>query len=64
MTSTHVSIMTRYWLSTPKMTVAVTVDENNIVKGEAPVIRKFTGQSLDNLLNWLKKQGQVEMMEI
>jgi len=54
----------RYWLSTPKMMIAVTVDGNNIVRGEAPIIRKCIGQSLDSLLEWMKKQGPLEMMEI
>jgi len=62
-TSTQVS-MTRYWVSAPKMTVTVTVDENNIIKGTAPITQKFVGQKLDNLLDWMKKQGKVTMMEI
>lgn len=56
--------MTRYYLSTPKMTISVAVDENDIIKGGAPIIKRFTGQPLDNLLDWLKKQGEVTMMEI
>jgi len=56
--------MKRYYLSTPQMTICVAVDDNHIVHGESPIIKKFIGQSFDNLLDWLRKQGQVEMMEI
>jgi len=54
----------RYWLSTPKMTVSVETDGQHIIRGAAPIVHKFIGQPLDNLLDWLRKQGQLEMMEI
>lgn len=64
--------MKRYWLSTPKMpmAIAVTVDENNIVKGmssivPSDIVKRFVEQNLETLLEWMKKTGgQVEMMEI
>ena len=64
--------MTRYWVSTPKMpmAIAVVVDESNIVKGMSSIVtpditKRFVGQNLENLLEWMKKTGgQVEMMEI
>jgi len=56
--------MIRYYLSTPKMTISVAVDENDIIKGGTPIIKRFTGQSFGNLLDWLKKQGEVIMIEI
>ncbi len=64
--------MTRYWLSTPKMdmAVAITVDENNIVKRmssifPADIKKRFIEQDLKNLLEWMKKTGgRVEMMKI
>jgi len=57
--------MTRYYLSTPKQYMTVTVDENNIILNEASLRSKqFIGEDLDVLLIYLKEDGQVEMMEI
>ena len=43
------------WLSTEKMTIQVTV-VNGIVTQTPPIARKFRGQPIDNLRNWMKKQ--------
>lgn len=56
--------MKRYWLSTPVMTITVAVDRNNVIRGNAPIAKEFAGQLLDNLLEWMKLQGPLEMMEI
>jgi len=56
--------MTRYWISTPITTVIVTVDDNSVVLGQAEMKKEFIGRHLDELLESLKRQGQVEMMEI
>ena len=41
-----------YWVSSNKMTVCVDVDGGVIVKA-APIVRKFIGQPLANLVRWL-----------
>ena len=57
--------MKRYYLSTPKQYITVTVDENNVILNEASLRSKqFIGEDLDTLLTRLKEDGQVEMMEI
>ena len=46
------------WLSNPKMTIKVEVQNGTIVAG-APIIRKFIGQSIENLLRWMKFEVKV-----
>ncbi|KKK66827.1 hypothetical protein LCGC14_2960170 [marine sediment metagenome] len=57
--------MKRYYLSTPIRTMTVAVDEQNIVKN----VKSFQGDAIhnipmDDLLDLLREEGQVEMMEI
>ena len=42
-----------YHISHPKMTVGVTV-EDGIITEAPPVVRKFIGQPLDNLIGWIR----------
>jgi hypothetical protein len=56
--------MKRYWLSTVKMTVGVTTDASGIVVEAAPIVRKFIGQPLDNLVRWLSKQQGFQVQEL
>ena len=49
--------MRTYWLSSRKMTVSVDVDAANTIVDCAPIVRVFKGQPLQNLVNWMKKQG-------
>ena len=44
------------WLSTHRMTVYATVKDGIVVEC-SPIISKFVGQHINNLRNWLKKQG-------
>jgi hypothetical protein len=44
-------------LSSNKMTVLVVMDEKDIIIGGAPVIRRFMGQPLGNLVRWMSLQG-------
>lgn len=44
------------WLSSEKMTIQVTVVEG-IITNTPPIARKFRGQPIDNLRNWMRKQG-------
>ena len=46
----------RYWLSTERMTIIATV-QNDRITGGSPVIVKFIGQPFVRLINWLEKQG-------
>ncbi len=59
-----------WWLSSSKMTIGVTVDEEEkivemativrkeeIIVDAAPIVRKFVGQPLRNLIGWMEKQG-------
>ena len=45
------------WLSSKRMTVMVTINDKNIIKKTAPIVRKFINQHLQNLERWMKKQG-------
>ena len=47
-----------YWISCKDFTVRVMVDAmtKRIVEA-APIVRKFHGQPLDNLLKWAEKKG-------
>lgn len=57
--------MIRYYLATPTLGVTVTVDENNIIRGYNPIVdTEFVDRPLDEMLEWMKEQGKVEMMEI
>ena len=49
--------MTAHWISCRLFTVQVTTDENSVIVWAAPIVRKFTGQPLDHLLRWARKQG-------
>jgi hypothetical protein len=53
-----------YWVSSPIMTVAVSVDEKDIITRAAPVVRRFMGQPLRNLTSWLRKHGPVAAVPI
>lgn len=44
----------RYYVSHPRMTVLVVTDKAGNITGNAPIIRKFIGQPLSNLTNWLR----------
>jgi len=46
-----------YWLSSNKMTVIVEVNHRGIIVKAAPIVRKFLGQPISNLIKWMKRQG-------
>lgn len=48
--------MIRYWLSTTKMTVTVETDATGIIRTSPPIVRRFVGQPLTNLVAWLGRQ--------
>lgn len=53
-----------YWLSNVKMTVAVKTDENDNIVESAPIVRRFTGQNLENLAMWMNRQKGFEIEEM
>lgn len=46
----------RWWLSSEKMTIAVTIKGGMVVES-APIARKFIGQPAKSLGAWMRKQG-------
>lgn len=46
-----------YWMSSSKMTFGVEVDAQGIITKAAPIARKFEGQSLNNLIRWMRGHG-------
>ena len=44
------------WLSSRRMTIAVDV-VNGIIVETPPVVGKFVGQPIWNLIRWMRKQG-------
>lgn len=56
--------MKQLWISCPKFTVQVDVGDDNRVVEAAPVVRRFIGQNIDNLLYWLRGFGKVEVSAI
>jgi len=49
--------MMSYWLSSNKMTVIVDIDDDGIIVYGSPIVRKFLGQPLLNLIGWMERQG-------
>lgn len=45
-----------WWLSSTSMTLGVKTEGGVIVKAP-PIIKKFIGQPLRNLVHWMKRQG-------
>ena len=54
--------MTGAWLyvSSPRMSVAVSV-EGPTVTAAPPIVRKFVGQPVANLLRWMARQGPLDV---
>ena len=55
--------MQSYWLSSEKMTVLVDVKDNTIVIAP-PIVRKFLGQPIKSLINWMEKQGGLKVKKV
>jgi hypothetical protein len=47
----------RHWVSCSKFTVQVNTDANDKIIWAAPIVRKFVGQPLANLLSWAMTLG-------
>lgn len=52
-----------WWFSTEKMTV-VAETEDDIISKASPIVRKFVGQHIKNLADWLRLQGGFEYKEL
>lgn len=50
----------RYWLSCARFTVQVVTDDRGVITWAAPVVRRFVGQPLVNLLRWVGPCHQLE----
>lgn len=54
-----------HWLSSNYMTVGVAVDpDTGKIIDAAPIVRKFVGQPLRNLINWMSRQGGLRIVEM
>lgn len=53
-----------WWVSSSKMTVGVITTDELIIKETAPIVQKFVGQYLGDLLRWMEKQGNLDYKEI
>lgn len=47
--------ITKYWLSCENFTIMLKLSDGKIIES-APIIRRFHGQPLMNLLNWVKNR--------
>ena len=49
------------WMSNSRMTVAVHVTDgqNGVIDRGPPIVRKFIGQSPNNLIRWMGKNEEV-----
>lgn len=52
------------WASSNRMTVRVTVNQQNKIVDAAPVVRKFIGQHIGNLYKWMKRQGGLKVVTL
>ena len=50
----------KHWISCVKFTVEVETDARDKIIHAAPIVRKFQGQSLGNLLAWARKLGGLQ----
>ena len=53
-----------WWVSNKRMTVGVVTTDELVIKHAAPIVRKFTGQYLGDLLRWMERQGGLKYGEI
>jgi hypothetical protein len=65
-TSTNLENMFfEYYVSSVKLTVWVKVKtKNSIIVDTAPVTKSFIGQPLVHLVNWMRKQGGLRIVDL
>lgn len=52
-----------WWLSNHKMTVRVRTDANQRIMEAAPIVQKFRGQHLENLLRWMRRMSTTKVVK-
>jgi len=51
--------MTRHWISCTAFTVRVVTDAQDKIVEAAPIVKKFLGQPIANLLRWADARGGI-----
>lgn len=51
-------------LSNERMTVEVETDASNNVRVAAPIARKFIGQQINRLFQWMQRMGPTKVTQI
>jgi len=54
----------KYWLSCVKFTIQADTDQEDRIVYAAPIARRFLGQSLVNLIRWMRTLGGFRMGEL
>jgi len=49
--------MAKHWISCNAFTVLVETNEGDVITRAAPIVRRFEGQRLGNLLKWAASLG-------
>lgn len=47
-----------YQLDNHRMTVKISTDEDERIVDAAPIVRRFIGQPLENLIRWMSRIGE------
>lgn len=53
-----------WWFSSLKMTIWVQSDSIDLIADCAPITRKFIGQHIKDLAEWMRKQGDFRYSEL
>jgi hypothetical protein len=54
----------RIWITCRRFTVVVTWGADGRIKDAAPIVRRFNGQPLENLLRWAESSGGLRWEDI
>jgi hypothetical protein len=52
----------KYWLACERFVVQVNTDDAGNIVWTAPIVRKFVGQPLTNLLRWIGVRYRLEVL--
>lgn len=55
--------MKHYWVSCKKFTVGVETDDQHVITDAAPIVRRFIGQHMRNLVKWARKLGGLRVYD-
>ena len=56
--------MRTFCFSSTELTVLVECDEQNLITKTAPVTKRFLGQHIKNLADWMRKHGGFQYTEL